>query len=323
MAATVTDDGSSLEAGHVVLVTGSTDGIGAETARNLAETGATILVHGRDREKGERLAADLPGEGHRFYAADFANPAAIRELADAVRADFDRLDVLVNNAGTFQGERHLVDAPGSDEGVELTFAVNHLAPFLLTNLLADRLAETGARRAEEADGERDPARVVSISSNLHRDRELDLDDVRGPEGQTGMDAYEHSKLANVLFTRELARRLPDAVTANSCHPGVSPTTALTRDGSRGFGLVWSLYGVVGGLLGRTDSPAESAETPTYLARSPSVTGVTGEYFDDREPVVPGDGATDREAQRRLWRASAEWLALGETEVVGDERPQRA
>ncbi|WP_415379190.1 SDR family NAD(P)-dependent oxidoreductase [Halosimplex sp. TS25] len=319
-----TDDGAALGRGDVALVTGSTDGIGAETARNLAETGATVLVHGRDRAKGERLAASLSGDDHRFYAADFAEPAAIRDLADAVCADFDRLDALVNNAGTFQSERHLVDLPGSDAGVELTFAVNHLAPFLLTNLLADRLAATGERRASDApERERDPARVVTVSSDLHRGTELDLDGVRGPDGPTGMDAYGHSKLANVLFTAELARRLPDGVVANCCHPGVSPTTGLTRDSSRFMGIAWKLYGVVGGALGRTDSAAESAETPTYLARSPAVAGVSGEYFDDREPVTPGDGATDRDAQRRLWRASAEWVAIGEEEEVGAERAQRA
>ncbi|MFC7141210.1 SDR family NAD(P)-dependent oxidoreductase [Halosimplex aquaticum] len=319
-----TDDGSALGDGHVVLVTGSTDGIGAETARNLAETGATVLVHGRDRQKGERLVASLPGTDHAFYAADFTDPAAIRDLAEAVSAEFDRLDVLVNNAGTFQSQRRLVDLPGSDEGVEMTFAVNHLGPFLLTNLLADRLAATGELRASDApDGERDPARVVTVSSDLHRDVVLDLDGVRGPAGPSGMDAYNHSKLANVLFTAELAQRLPDSVTANSCHPGVSPTTALTRESARVFGLVWSLYGVVGGALGRTDSPAESAETQTYLARSPDVTGVTGEYFDDCEPVAPGDGATDRDAQRRLWRASVEWVGLAETEEAGTERAQRA
>ncbi|WP_436925708.1 SDR family NAD(P)-dependent oxidoreductase [Halosimplex amylolyticum] len=319
------DDGSALGDGHVALVTGSTDGIGEQTARNLAETGATVIVHGRDREKGQRLVAELPGDGHAFYEADFTDVSDVRGLANAVVADFDRLDCLVNNAGTMQSDRHLVDVPGSDEGIEMSFAVNHLAPFLLTNLLADRLAATGERRTEErgdaSGADADPARVVTVSSDLHRQATLDLEGVRGPDAMDGLDAYNHSKLANVLFTFELARRLPDSVTATCCHPGVSPLTGLARDSSSLMGLGWTAYGYVGGLLGLTDSAAESAETQTYLARSPAVTGVTGAYFDDCERVEPAAAADDRDAQRELWRASVEWLALGDDEAVGVEEGQ--
>ncbi|QLH76240.1 SDR family NAD(P)-dependent oxidoreductase [Halosimplex rubrum] len=316
---------SVLGEGHVALVTGSTSGIGAETARNLAATGATVVVHGRDRAAGEELVADLPGDGHAFYAADYADFDEVRALADAVLADFDRLDCLVNNAGTWQGDRHLVDVPGIDDGVESTFAVNHLATFLLTNALVDRLAATGERRAQERsdDGERghdadaaDPARVVTVSSDLHRRAELDLDGVRGPDGPSGVGAYGHSKLANVLFTYELARRLPGSVTANCCHPGVSPSTGLSRNGSLVAGLGWKLFGAVGRLTGTVDTAAESAETGTYLAISPAVTDTTGEYFDDCEAVRPAEAAADRDAQRDLWRASVAWLGLDEAEVVG-------
>ncbi|MFB6138958.1 MAG: SDR family NAD(P)-dependent oxidoreductase [Halosimplex sp.] len=328
-----TDDETALGEGRVALVTGSTGGIGAETARNLAATGATVVAHGRDRERGERVVADLPGEGHAFYAADFADLDDVRALADAVLTDFDRLDALVNNAGTWQSARRLVELPGSDAGVEFTFAVNHLAPFLLTNRLAERLAATGERRADERGGgetsgpgeseagpSADPARVVTVTSDLHRRAALDLDGVRGPEGPSGVDAYGHSKLANVLFTFELARRLPESVTATCCHPGVSPSTGLARDGSPLAGAGWRVFGLVGGLLGVTDSAAESAETQTYLATSPAVTGVTGAYFDDCERVSPGDAARDRDAQRRLWTASAEWVGLTESETVGAGRP---
>ena len=315
------DGESVLGADSVALVTGSTAGIGAETARNLAETGATVLVHGRDRSKGERLVEDLPGDGHAFYTADFTDPAEVRDLADAVLSEFDRLDVLVNNAGTWQGDRRLIDLPGTDDGVEMTFVVNHLAPFLLTNLLADRLAATGERRMEGragADGDPsvDPARVVTVSSALHRRATLDLESVVGPSATTGSDAYGHSKLANVCFTLELAERLPEQVTATCCHPGVSPSTSLSRDGSSILGFGWKLYGVVGTLFGLTDSIAESAETQTYLARSPAVSGVTGEYFDDREAVRSAEASYDRDAQRALWGASVEWLGLDGHEVVG-------
>jgi len=300
--------------GDVVLVTGSTSGIGREVARNVAETGATVLIHGRDAERARETVADLSGAGHDWYLADFADLAAVRDLAENVLDDHDRLDCLVNNAGTWQSERLLVDVPGSDEGVELTFAVNHLAPFLLTHLLADRLETTGANResrTEETDTDDgpDPARVVTVSSGLHRRATLDLDAVRGPDGPTGVDAYALSKLANVLFTGELARRLPDGVTANCCHPGTSPATDLARDGSLLPGLGWRLFGIVGKLTGFTDSPAEAAETPTYLATSPEVSGMSGEYFEDREAVPPGDGALDREAQRDLWETSVAWTGV--------------
>jgi len=324
---------SVLGDGDVVLVTGSTSGIGRETARNLADTGATVLVHGRDAERARETVARLPGEGHDWYLADFADLGDVRDLAGDVLADYDRLDCLVNNAGTWQGERRLVDVPGSEEGVEFTFAVNHLAPFLLTHLLADRLEATGEKRKSSSDGVEsddegesdgegepggydgpDPARIVTVSSGLHRRATLDLDAVRGPEGPSGVDAYALSKLANVLFTAELARRVPETVTANCCHPGTSPATALARDGSSVSGLGWRLFGIVGKLTGFTDSPAEAAETPTYLATSPEVGGMSGEYFEDREAVPPGDGALDREAQQELWQVSREWTGIAEAQT---------
>lgn len=322
---------TALGDGDAVLVTGSTSGIGREVALNIAETGATVLVHGRDEAAARETVATLHGDGHDYVLADFADLSEVDALAERVLVGYDRLDCLVNNAGTWQGERRLVEVPGSEEGVELTFAVNHLAPFLLTSLLAQRLVATGTRRNEESEGDADadtggdPARVVTVTSGLHRRARLDLDAVRGPEGPTGRDAYALSKLANVLFTAELARRLPESVTANCCHPGTSPATALARDGSSFAGLVWRLFGVVGGLVGVTDSPAEAAETPTYLATSPDVAGFSGEYFRDREAVPPGDGALDREAQRELWQRSVEWTGVEESTLTagGGEPPARS
>jgi NAD(P)-dependent dehydrogenase (short-subunit alcohol dehydrogenase family) len=332
---------SVLDDGDVALVTGSTSGIGRETARNLADTGATVLVHGRDAERARETVAGLPGEGHGWYLADFADLSDVRDLAGDVLDDHDRLDCLVNNAGTWQGERRLVDVPGSEAGVEFTFAVNHLATFLLTHLLADRLNATGDKRdsgpdenetgGEADDGDEpgddepegdgpgpDPARVVTVSSGLHRRATLDLDAVRGPDGPDGVDAYALSKLANVLFTAELSRRLPETVTANCCHPGTSPATALARDGSFLPGLGWRLLGVVGKFAGVTDTPAEAAETPTYLATSPDVGGLSGEYFEGREAVPPGDGALDRDAQQELWRVSVEWTGIEESQSLPAE-----
>jgi NAD(P)-dependent dehydrogenase (short-subunit alcohol dehydrogenase family) len=336
---------SVLGDGDVVLVTGSTSGIGREVARNVAETGATVLVHGRDEERARETVAELPGEGHDRYLADFADLDEVRGLAADVLDDCDRLDCLVNNAGTWQGERRLVDVPGADEGVEFTFAVNHLAPFLLTHLLADRLEATGEDRqsrreagegddgdetegddgggADDGEGSAavdgpDPARVVTVSSGLHRRATPDLEAVRGPEGPAGVDAYALSKLANVLFTAELARRLPDTVTANCCHPGTSPATDLARDGSLLPGLGWRLVGLLGKFTGFTDSPAEAAETPTYLATSPEVSGLSGEYFENREAVPPGDGALDRDAQRELWDVSCEWTGVEGSESLSTE-----
>jgi len=330
---------STLGDGDVALVTGSTSGLGREVALNLAGTGATVLVHGRDETAARETVGALSGGGHEYFLADLADLDEVDALAGRLLDEYDRLDCLVNNAGTWQGQRHLVDVPGADD-VELAFVVNHLAPFLLTQRLADRLAATGERRGECEDGPKsdsedgeddgvetpDPARIVTVSSGLHRQAELDLDGVRGADAMVGVEAYSHSKLANVLFTVELSRRLPDDVVANCCHPGSIPSTALSRDGSLLPKLGWKLFGLLGGLVGLTDSVTDGAETPTYLATAPEAAEFSGEYFEDREAVPPGDGALNREAQRELWDRSVEWAGVDEsTLVAGGEsstaRPQ--
>ncbi|MFB6130954.1 MAG: SDR family NAD(P)-dependent oxidoreductase, partial [Salinigranum sp.] len=205
------------------------------------------------------------------------------------------LDALVNNAGTWQGERHLVDLPGCDAGVEFSFAVNHLAPYLLTRRLLPRLLES------------EPARVVTVSSDLHRRASLDLTAVVGADGPAGRTAYALSKLANVLFAYELARRLDGTgVTANCVHPGVITSTDLSRNASGLSRLGFRLVGLVPGV--GTDARG-GARTSVWAASSPEVEGVSGRYFVDEEARRSSDATYDREAQRRLWAWSAKAVGL--------------
>lgn len=246
-----------------VLVTGSTDGIGKETARQLAAAGARVLLHGRSEERVAAALRDLPGAGG--WVCDFSSLGEVR--AGAARLP-QGLDVLVNNAGLYTRTRQL-----SQDGYELTFQVNHLAPFLLTNLLLPSM--------------NDGARIVNVSSALHASGALDFDDLMLERRYSGAAAYAQSKLANVLFTRELARRQRKA-TANALHPGVV-ATRLLREGFGGFGGV---------------SPGEGAKTPVYLSLSPLVAGVSGKYFVDAREATPSARALDDELARRLWEASA-------------------
>jgi NAD(P)-dependent dehydrogenase (short-subunit alcohol dehydrogenase family) len=332
-------------ADRVAVVTGSTSGIGREIARGLAAAGATVVVHGRDREKGQRaiddIAAETGNDDLHCYTADLTDVEAVRAFAADVLETFDRIDVLVNNAGTWQRDRHLVDLPGCAEGVESTFAVNHLGHFLLTHCLVDHLAagsvpaggggdETddgsgssndgsddagdGAADPDETDdASADPARVVVVSSAVHRRGDLDLEAARGPDGPSGMEAYALSKLANVMFTYELARRLPDGVTANCCHPGTVPATSLDRDGGLLARSGWKLMGVLGKIVDITNSPDDAARTPLYLATSPEVAGTTGAYFEDRHRKRSAEASYDRNAQRDLWATSEEWVGLDDDE----------
>jgi NAD(P)-dependent dehydrogenase (short-subunit alcohol dehydrogenase family) len=272
-----------------VLVTGATSGIGRATAIELARRGAALLVHGRDARLGEELleavAAAAPGASAELLVADLSSMAAVRELADAVRARARRLDVLVNNAGVaLRGrERRL-----TVDGLETTFAVNHLAPFLLTTELLDLLG-VGAAAGEG------PARVVTVSSELHARGVIEFDNLQGERRYDGHDAYARSKLANVLFTRTLARRTAAAgITANALHPGVVKTRLL-RDG----------WGSSGGA-----STERGAETSVYLSLAPEVAAVTGAYFVDRRQTDPAAVARDDALAERLWEASERLVRAG-------------
>ena len=277
--------------GKMVMVTGATNGIGEVTARELARMGAYTIVVGRDREKGERVAGEIQratGSEHvDLMLADLSSMEAVRQLAADFKAKHDRLDVLVNNAGAiFLDRRTTVD------GYEMTFALNHLGPFLLTNLLLETLKASA------------PARIVNVSSDAHYREAMDFDDVMHENGYRGMTAYSQSKLANVLFTYELARRLEGTgVTVNAVHPGIVRT---------GFGdnhgvIVRALMSVIKRFAGR--SPEKGAETMIYLASSPDVEGVTGKYFMDNAAKRSSDVSYDETSWERLWTISEELTGL--------------
>ncbi len=268
--------------GQVCLVTGATDGVGEVTARELARMGATVIGVGRAPEKVERVPQDIKqatgSDSVEFWRYDLSSQADIRALADEFRRRYDRLDVLVNNAGAlFKLRRETVD------GLEMTFALNHLAYFLLTNLLLDTLKTST------------PARIVSVASSMqHRP---DFDDLQMRQGYDGWDAYGCSKYMNVLFTAELARRLQGTnVTANTLNPGYTATNF-----HRAAGL--NMQGHL--------TPEEGAQTQLYLATSPEVAHVSGQYFDNKRPARSA-ALDDLDGARRLWEVSAELTGVGET-----------
>lgn len=279
--------------GTTALVTGSTSGIGRETARALGRLGADVIVHGRDADAGAEVVDDLSRAGidARFVRADFADVDAVRTLADRVRETFDGLDLLVNNAGGYFREDRTTDV-----GVEYTFHVNHLSPYLLTADLLDHLAPD--------------ARVVTTASEAHRGGRLDLDGVTTADDYSAWDAYQRSKLANVQFAAELARRLAaeeNAVTSNAVHPGAIPGSGFTR-----FlpGPVSRAASLLDGVPGVT-SVAEGAAALVYLATSDRVADVSGRYFSKQQPATPSAAARDGDAQRRLWERSADLLEIDE------------
>ena len=281
-------------AGRTVLVTGGTGGIGGATAAGLAALGARVGVVGRDRGRAEAAAGHIRAAGGQadVFVADASAQREVRGLADEVLAAYPRLDVLVNNVGGYWAHRH-----ATEDGLERTFAVNHLAPFLLTNLLLDRLRESV------------PARVVTVSSGAQAMGRIDFDDLQGERGYSGQRAYNQSKLANVMFTYELARRLEGTgVTANVLHPGVV-RTAIGREDSKGWMRL-----MLPVLRPFMRSPEKGARTSIHLASSPELEGVTGQYFANEQPKRSSKASYDTEAAARLWRVSAELVGLPSTSV---------
>ena len=277
--------------GKTVLVTGGTGGIGLATAISLASMGARVGITGRDRARAETAAAAIVrASGNSavdVFVADMSSQAEVRRLAGEVLASYPRLDVLLNNVGGFWAHRH-----ATVDGLERTFALNHLAPFLLTSLLLDRLRASA------------PARVVTVSSGAQSIGTIDFDDPMGERKYSGQAAYNQSKLANVMFTYELARRLEGTgVTATVLHPGVTSTGFGAEDTARGWGPLIAL------MRPFMKSPAQGALTSVYLATSPEVEGVSGRYFADRKARESNKASYDAAITARLWQVSADLVGL--------------
>jgi NAD(P)-dependent dehydrogenase (short-subunit alcohol dehydrogenase family) len=278
--------------GKTVLITGGNSGIGRETAVALAQAGATVAFTSRDSAKGEVAAADIrerSGADVTLLSLDLASFASIRACAAAFLERYEELDVLINNAGLILSER-----TETKDGFETTFGVNHLGHFLLTQLLLDRVKASA------------PARIINVASRAHRFARngLDFDDLQMAKGYGGMQAYGRAKLANIYFTRELARRLEGTgVTANAVHPG-TVATGFARDGDVRALFSWLVVLAKPFLR----SPEKGAETSIYLASSPEVEGVTGKYFVDSHEAEPTAIALDDNAARRLWDISDELVS---------------
>lgn len=266
------------------LVTGANSGIGRATAEELARRGATVVMLCRDRGRGEaaraRIASRVDGARLELLIADLGSQRSVRRAAEEFKSAHPRLDVLINNAGVFWGRRQV-----TGDGLEATFAINHLGHFLLTQLLEEELKASA------------PSRIVNVSSSAYKAARLNLADLQSERGYDAMRAYGNSKLANILFTYELARRLDGSgVTANCLHPGV----VRTRIGRNAPPLIWLFFLVMKPLL---LSPAKGAATTVYLAASPEVERVSGKYFVKQVPQPTAARTYTEETARRLWELS--------------------
>ena len=277
--------------GRVVVVTGATSGIGYQTARALSAAGAEVVIVSRNKERtivAAETITSLTGRATQVAFADFGELGQVREVAAELLDRFPRIDVLVNNAGAIFPARQV-----TADGFELTWQVDYLAPFLLTNLLAPALA-AGAR-----------SRVVTVSSDAHlaRWRGLDFADLNHERAWSSFGAYSASKLANVMFAAELARRWDGlGVTSNAAHPGLV-RTGFGRSGDPNERRLWTITSLW------SLSPEQGADTVTYLASAPQVEGVTGRYFYKRKPKRPSRAARDAASQRQLWEVTTEALGL--------------
>ena len=277
--------------GKICMVTGANAGIGQQTALELAQLGATVVMVARDPQRGETARAAVASATGSprvdLLQADFAAPASIRAMSEAFKARYDRLDVLVNNAGVYLTQRQ-----ETAEGLEMTFAVNHLGYFMTTLLLWDRLLAAGS------------ARVINLSSDAHRQARLNFDNLQNRGKYAGFRTYGQSKLANVLFTYELDRRRGDApVTVNAVHPGF----VASNFGRNNRGIVGLAMTRLVPLFAK--SVAEGAATSVYLASSPEVAGVSGQYFANCRAVKSAPQSYDRAAAERLWAISEELTGL--------------
>ncbi len=277
--------------GRICLITGANSGIGKATALGLAKMGATVVLVSRDRARGEQAQSEIKAQSDNpnidLLLADLSSQQSIRQLADDFKQRYSQLHVLINNAGVFSPRKRL-----TVDGIDMVFAVNQLAPFLLTNLLLDVLKASA------------PARIVNVSSGSHEANYLKLDDLQSEEHYRPMRAYGQSKLALVLFTYELARRLEGTgVTANCLHPGFVATNIAQRGLPPPVRLLAKpifLFGI---------SPEQGARTSIYLASSPDVEGVTGKYFVKSVPRQSAPLTHDESLQHKLWQVCAVMTGL--------------
>jgi NAD(P)-dependent dehydrogenase (short-subunit alcohol dehydrogenase family) len=278
--------------GKTCLVTGSTSGIGKEIAAGLAKMKANVVLVGRNKAKCQatmeeiwRTASSIVTDKSRisYLLADLSSQASIRQLASEFLDNYESLDVLINNAGVFLSRRFT-----TVDNIEYTFAVNHLAPFLLTNLLYEKMKASS------------PSRIITTSSVAHRGARINFDNLQFERGRyNGLEAYRQSKLANILFTKELARRSRGSgVTSNCFHPG-GVRTNLVQNNPWYYRLIWTIINPF------LVSPKKGAGTAIYLASSSKVAEISGEYFVNRRPIHLSGLADDKDAADRLWKISEE------------------
>jgi len=270
--------------GKTVVITGGTSGIGEVAAETLAKKGARIVLVARDKSRGDatlaRLRESAPDGTHSMYVADLTRLAEMKRVAAQIADQEPQIDVLINNAGALFSTRRL-----TEDGLECTFALNHMAYFVVTEGLRERLSATKS------------ARVINTASNAHQGATLDFDDLQSAKSFAALKAYGRSKLCNILFTRELARRLHGTgVTANCLHPGFVATRFADQSGRLLSRLVWlaKFFAI---------SPAKGAETIVYLASSPEVAETTGQYFYNCRPATPSPSAQDDRSALLLWQCS--------------------
>jgi len=278
--------------GKTVVITGGTSGIGEVAAVALAKMGARIVLVARDKSRGDatlaRVRDSAPGIAHSVYFADLLRLAEMKRVAAQIADHESRIDVLINNAGALFATRRL-----TEDGLEYTFALNHMAYFVMTEGLRERLSASGS------------ARIINTASAAHQGATLDFDDLQSAKSFGAMKAYGQSKLCNILFTRELARRLHDtSVTANCLHPGFVATRFGDQSGGLISLLVWlaKFFAI---------PPAKGAETIIYLASSPDVAGATGQYFYKSVPITPSSWAQDDRSALLLWQRSATLAGMKE------------
>jgi len=272
--------------GKVCLVTGATDGIGKVSARVLAEKGAKVIIVGRNPEKSATVLAELKSssgnENIDLLMADLAVMQEVRDLAEQVISHYDRLDVLLNNAGGYFAKHEL-----TSDGLERTFALNHMSYFLLTNKLMELLKSSA------------PARIVNVSSDAHYGVDMDFENLNGEQEYKAWKAYQKSKLANVLFTYELLKKVPADITVNCLHPGFVATNFGHNIGGF-FGPVLKIAQRISAI-----DPEEGAKTSIFLCSAPEVKGVSGKYFYKCQPKTSSRESRNMDTGKRLWQISSD------------------